>query len=227
MRIADCGFPAGVGIDMKWFRHKSEPPRDSAVPAVESSTAAPGVPRVWYVATAALAAFGVAASLALRRRCLQPAILAGDADALHRACLGFPWPILLEGTHVRRFADPDTAALTVSYSVSAARAAAEVHEYYAGYLGECGFVATPQKEGLTVPRSAADPAPAGLAAAGQSEAVQAPEAPGRRHPSQRGTVTYVHTDGLRTASVTVLTEPVRGTYHTVVVSSRPVEVLRC
>lgn len=146
---------------------------------------------LWRGVTALWAAGATAVALRLRRESLDPVVLRGDEDALRRACLGFPLPVMLGGSRTHDFRDADSGTRSLSYRLPAARSCEEVHAYYDDYLRRSGF------------------APAG----GSLEAERAPTEP---------TKAYRDADGLRAASVSVHTEPLRGDYRTVVVTVRPI-----
>lgn len=94
---------------------------------------------IWRGVTALWAAAATTVALRLRRESLDPAVLRENEDALRRACLGFPLPVMLGGSRVHDFRDADTGSRSLSYRLAAARSADEVHAYYDDYLRRSGF----------------------------------------------------------------------------------------
>lgn len=94
---------------------------------------------LWRAAVLAGAAAAVAASIALRRRSRDVPVLAANEDALRRACLGTPLPILLRGRRPHRACDEESGTQSLAYHLPAPYPADEVLHYYDDHLRREGF----------------------------------------------------------------------------------------
>ncbi|MBI3948737.1 MAG: hypothetical protein HY321_22700 [Armatimonadetes bacterium] len=166
-----------------------------------SSGACPGSRWVWRSVTLAWTALGVAVSLKWWRESQDPRVLARDAAALRRACLGFPLPVMLRGRQSHRFTSPETGAQSLSYRIPATDPPGAVFAYYDAYLRGQGFAPDPERDRVVAPQGP-----------------EAPEVASRHH----AMAAYMHADGPRAATVSVVTGLVPTGDRTVVVGVRPV-----